>query len=291
MIPSLSTHLFVFYELNEEILRLIRAGGFENIELWGMPPHLSLDNPEKLKNISQIINDHGLKVRSMHAPFYRVIWDAFTGNWLSLSDPDAGRRREALDMVIKAIKSSEIFGHRVLVLHCGFSGEKRSRDEKILVGSIKKLTQISRDYGVKLALENGPESFTGVSPVLKIVREFDPETLGFCLDLGHANLEPGLNPVEAIEKGGSRLANLHVSDNSGKIDEHNLPGQGKIDWDKVTKKLRALSHHEERKMNPSHPVLFTFELADPDRGQPRTLERFDLVVKKSRAFFEKFFPG
>jgi len=291
MIPSLSTHLFVFYELNEEILRLIRTGGFENIELWGMAPHLSLDDPEKLKNISRIINDHGLKVRSMHAPFYRSIWDAFNGNWLSLSDPDAGRRREALDMVIKAIKAAEIFGHRVLALHCGFSGKKISRDEKNLVGSIEKLTEISRDYGVKLALENSPESYAGVSSVLKIVREFDPETLGFCLDLGHANLEPGMNPVEAIEKGGSRLANLHVSDNSGKIDEHNLPGQGKIAWDKVTKKLGTPFPLEEKTVNPSRPVLFTFELADPDRGQPRTMERFDPVVKKSRAFFEKFFPG
>ena len=291
MIPSLSTHLFVFYELNEEILRLIRAGGFENIEIWGMSPHLSLDDPEKLKNISQIIKDQGLKVRSMHAPFYRAIWDAFAGNWLSLSDPDEGRRKEALEMVIKAIKAAEIFGHQILVLHCGFSEKKKNRDEKNLIGSIRKLTEISRDYGVKLALENGPESFAGVSPVLKIIREFDPESLGFCLDLGHANLEQGMNPVKAIEKGGFRLANLHVSDNSGKIDEHNPPGQGKIAWDKVTNTLSALANPKKELTNTSPRILFTFEIADPDRGQPRTLERFCPVIKKSWDFFRKSFSG
>jgi sugar phosphate isomerase/epimerase len=290
MIPSLSTHFFVFYELNEKILRLIRSGGFENIELWGMSPHLSLDKPEKLKNISRIINDLGIKVRSMHAPFYRTIWDAFSGHWLSLSDPDAGRRREALDMAAKAIKASEIFGHRVLVLHCGFSEKKKSRDGKNLVGSIRKLIEISRDYGVKLALENGPDSYGGVSSALEIIQEFDPESLGFCLDLGHANLEPGMNPARAIKRIGLRLANLHVSDNYGKTDEHNPPGQGNIAWDKVGKKLGALSQPEVS-TGPPPQLTFTFELADHDRGQPLTLERFDPVIIKARAFYNKYFPG
>ncbi|MCX5859080.1 MAG: sugar phosphate isomerase/epimerase [Proteobacteria bacterium] len=276
--------------MNEEILRLIRSGGFENIELWGMAPHLSLNDPAKLKDISRVIKDQGIRVRSMHAPFYRAIWDAFNDNWLSLSDPDAGRRREALDMAVKAIKASEIFGHRVLVLHCGFSEKKNGRDEKYLVGSIKKLIEISRDYGVKLALENGPDSYGGVSSALGIIQEFDPESLGFCLDLGHANLEPGMNPARAIKRIGLRLANLHVSDNYGKTDEHNPPGQGNIAWKKVGKNLGALSHPEVS--TGSAPQLtFTFELADHDRGQPQTLERFDPVVKKARAFFNKFFPG
>ena len=290
MIPSLSTHLFVFYELSEKILRLIRAGGFENIELWGMSPHLSLDDSEKLKNISRIINDQGLTVRSMHAPFYRTIWDAFNDKWLSLSDPDAGRRREALEMAVNAIKASEIFGHRVLVLHCGFMEKKRNRDEKYLVGSIKKLIEISRDYGVRLALENGPESYGGVSSALGIIQEFDPESLGFCLDLGHANLEPEMNPAQAIKRIGLRLANLHVSDNYGKNDEHNPPGQGNIAWDKVGKSLGSFSN-PELSMNSFAQLPFTFELADPDRGQHRTVERFDPVVKKARAFFHQLFPG
>ncbi|MDD5224272.1 MAG: sugar phosphate isomerase/epimerase [bacterium] len=290
MIPSLSTHFFVFYELNEKILRLIRSGGFENIELWGMAPHLSLNDPAKLKDISRVIKDQGIRVRSMHAPFYRSIWDAFSGSWLSLSDPDADKRREALDMAAKAIKSSEIFGHQVLVLHCGFSEKNKGRNEKNLAGSIKKLIGISRDYGVRLALENGPDSFGGVSSALGIIQEFDPESLGFCLDLGHANIEPGMNPVRAIKRAGLRLANLHVSDNYGKIDEHNPPGQGNIAWNKVGKNLGALSHPETPTGSASQ-LTFTFELADHDRGQPRTLERFDPVVKKSRTFFNKYFPG
>jgi sugar phosphate isomerase/epimerase len=153
------------------------------------------------------------------------------------------------------------------------------------------LSGISRDYGVKLALENGPESFAGVSSVLKIIREFDPDSLGFCLDLGHANLEPRMNPVKAIEKGGKRLANLHVSDNSGKIDEHNPTGQGKIAWDKVARALSIPREMKKESQSPFSEILFTFELADAARGQPRTLERFKPILMKSLAFFRKFLPA
>ena len=63
-----------------------------------------------------------------------------------------------------------------------------------------------------------------------------------CLDLGHCGLVGQLpqNMIRAL--GHDRLGSLHIHDNGYKLDEHNLPYMGKIDWDEVTKALGEIDY-------------------------------------------------
>jgi sugar phosphate isomerase/epimerase len=51
------------------------------------------------------------------------------------------------------------------------------------------------------------------------------EGLHFTLDTGHAHVN-GLRPLEVAERLGSKFAEVHLSDNSGTEDTHQIPGEG-----------------------------------------------------------------
>jgi len=58
-----------------------------------------------------------------------------------------------------------------------------------------------------------------------------------CLDTGHALLTGGGDPCDMVDTLGARLKLLHVHDNDGKRDRHQVPFTGIIDWDRFAKAL------------------------------------------------------
>ncbi len=71
--------------------------------------------------------------------------------------------------------------------------------------------------GVSLCLETGP------LPVMKKAGEvFD--SLRYCLDTGHANLDPDHDFKQYVDALAPRISHLHLTDNYGFIDDHERPG-------------------------------------------------------------------
>jgi len=97
---------------------------------------------------------------------------------------------------------------------------------------VVKLAELNE---VKLCLE------TGWLPTVKQVGEkFD--SIRYCLDTGHANLDPRFTFKEYVDDLADRLGHLHLTDNYGQMDDHEPPGlRGGIpreNWDYL---LNALS--------------------------------------------------
>jgi len=65
----------------------------------------------------------------------------------------------------------------------------------------------------------------------------DPK-IGFCLDIGHSQLNH-LDIVEEIEFAGPRLVSCHICNNDGKSDLHNPPELGVIDVNMILDKLES----------------------------------------------------
>ena len=64
--------------------------------------------------------------------------------------------------------------------------------------------------------------------------------LGFCFDLGHANMNEGVEAAYRIME--SRIRSTHLHDNDGKADQHLFPflsEGGTIDWKKAMELLRG----------------------------------------------------
>lgn len=78
----------------------------------------------------------------------------------------------------------------------------------------------------ELCLENVMEDDPGM--LRDIVERVNDPRLRLCLDIGHANVTPV--PVEAwLESCLPYLSHLHLHNNSGQRDTHNLPGEGSMD--------------------------------------------------------------
>ena len=97
--------------------------------------------------------------------------------------------------------------------------------------------------------------------------KYRAEVLGFCFDTGHANLV-GLDMEDFLTTLGDRLKVLHIHDNDGSSDLHQIPftftktreNRPSTDWDGFVKGLRNIKFQGVLSFETA-PVLTTF----PDR--------------------------
>ncbi len=102
---------------------------------------------------------------------------------------------------------------------------------------------------------------------------FGAEVLGFCFDSGHANLV-GLDFESFLRTLGPRLKVLHLHDNDGITDLHQIPytfaksreNETSTDWGGFLRGLRAI-HYEGTLNFETAPVLTAF----PDALQASAL--------------------
>ena len=237
---ALSTHLFVYRRLDEQLLESIKSHGFSSLELWAMRPHFNYRCREKVREMAQALRRLQMRVSALHAPFYLRVQPAEERCWLSLAAADPRLRRAALEETLAAARVMAVLDCSLLVVHPGgVTDEDSPRLRANLRRSLETLLE-GCPPGVRIALENITSGLGGYENVLETVRELSAPRLGICLDLGHANLE-GLLP-RAIEEAGEKLFHLHASDNDGREDSHLLPLEGNIAWSQVREALRRIGY-------------------------------------------------
>ena len=94
------------------------------------------------------------------------------------------------------------------------------------------------------------------------------------LDTGHANIggQGGRRTLDFIEKLGSRIDHLHISDNSGKRDDHLPVGSGTIDFLKIIRTLKQCGYDDTA----------TLEIFSDDRRElKKSRERFEEMLKST----------
>jgi len=103
---------------------------------------------------------------------------------------------------------------------------------------------LGRKYNVRIAIENIPGIFPSL---LKSVNDFSKfydelgEDIGMALDVGHANVNGQTG--EFMDKLGSKIVHIHVSDNDGKQDSHFGVGKGSVDWQNFAKSVKRIHFH------------------------------------------------
>jgi D-psicose/D-tagatose/L-ribulose 3-epimerase len=123
--------------------------------------------------------------------------------------------------------------------------------------------------GLKFCLEpRVGEIVSNTDGLLRLMDAVDNENFGAVLDTGHQHAQKELLPL-SVEKLGSRVHYLHVSDNDGQTNQHLALGRGTVDWDGI---FLALKKHG-----------FSGYVA-VDVGHVPDL---DAQVRESKAFLEK----
>ncbi len=244
MRPGLSTHVFLQQRLNTGLLDAMRDGGARAIEVCAARHHFDYVDRQVVREIAAwfCANDVGA---TLHQPLYTdAQWSRHVAPTINLIDVEKSRRIDAMDEVKRAIEAAEQIPFTAVVLHLGRKDDAWSpRSLEHSLTAIEHLKAFASPLGMKVLLENLQNDVTTPEHLMEIVKVGHFETVGFCLDVGHAHLaapEKNAGVDSAFEVLGARVVEVHLHDNHGHKDEHLWPGQGTLEWSNVMRQVNAL---------------------------------------------------
>lgn len=203
-----------------EIIDNIKKAGFKNVFIEWYNDDLTLQ-----KNILDYVRKQNLNIIFAHLGYQRpnVLW-----NHGIEGDIETER-------YINDIKQCKENGIDLVVIHPTFQYEKQEKNE-IGINRIKKILKEAEELDVKVAFEN-----VELSGYLEyILSNIESENLGICFDVGHYHLF--YNDEFNTEKFKNRTWMIHLHDNYGKTDEHNLPFDGNVNWEKAISQICELNY-------------------------------------------------
>ena len=148
----------------------------------------------------------------------------------NIAEPFERLRLASLSVIRESAETADALGAETLVIHPGFclEAERFSASEAALHRSITDLGAMQEEFSVRFVMENLGSwdcCHFRFPSLLPHIRECG---LGFCLDVGHANLNQALADF-LLEK----PEHVHLHDNHGRWDEHAACGSGEIDFSAV----------------------------------------------------------
>jgi sugar phosphate isomerase/epimerase len=240
MLRALSTHLFLNQRLHPGLLESAARAGAEAVEIFAARQHFDYTNPEHVRELAAWFRSNPLEPWSMHAPLFpdREMGRAGAPA-VNLLHPEKARRIDAMDEIKRALEAAELIPFRNIVLHLGERDDGWSpRTIEYSITALEHLGAFARPLGVRTLVENLVSDPTTPERLVTILEMGHLNSVGVCLDLGHAHITVGV--VDAIATLGPRIVSLHVHDNHGFKDEHLWPGDGTIDWPSTAAALKAL---------------------------------------------------
>lgn len=255
---STSTSNIVSRFGHETAMNIFGEAGFEALD-YGMF-HLAPDGElfakaddaefaEYFKNVRRMAAENGLEIGQTHAPFPLKIYD-------DSRDPIL------LACAIRSIYATAYLDCPYVVVHPGMKpafiyGMNYEECKRTNVEFYSAMVPAIRETGVRVAIENmfagDPETHklipTTCSTAAWMIDLIDTlndihggELFVACLDTGHAIIS-GSGATNMLLELGGRTKVLHVQDNDGLSDMHQIPGRGKINWQRFLDGLKTVGYN------------------------------------------------
>ena len=157
---------------------------------------------------------------------------------------------EIRDHLKRAIECTAEAGGEICIVHP--NNDKTPQENAEMY---QELLPFAKECGVKIATENmwnwdrekDQASFAACATPKSFREHLDvinDDYFVACLDIGHAQMR-GLNtsPEEMIRVLGDKLQALHIHDNDGWHDSHQIPFSMAIDFERVVQALREINYH------------------------------------------------
>lgn len=205
------------YEITcKERYRKIKEAGFDGVLLYWSDEFGNAD----YKLFPKYAEESGLYIENIHTSF-----DNINSIWLDNQD---GKSIE--DYLLQCVDDCAAYAIPTMILHLS-SGNNPPPMNSFGFDRIKRIAEKAEKHEINIALENLRNS----ESLAYILGRIDSQHIGFCYDSGHHHCR---NPEEdLLTKYGSRLMALHLHDNDGTDDQHGLPFDGTIDWDKTIRDI------------------------------------------------------
>lgn len=273
-------------EQPEEGFALLKQAGFSCVDfslngyLLNTSLYQSKINPffdQSVQELEAFFTPHkkaaqsaGITVNQMHMPYPVYV-------------PGADREiNDYLKNVVatKSMKVCAFFQCPYIVIHgfklARFLGSEEKEWEQT-ERFIRSIAPIAKEMGITICIENlydgigghlleGPccDARKAVERIESINDSYHAEALGFCFDTGHANLV-GIDMESFITTLGSHLKVLHIHDNDGISDLHQIPftftktreNRPSTDWDGFVRGLQKVPYRGTLSFETA-PVLSAF---------------------------------
>jgi sugar phosphate isomerase/epimerase len=240
MLRILSTYLFINRKLTPDLLGEIARSGVGAVELFCARHHFDYRSADSARDLAGALRDCNLSLHAVHAPAERDSGPTRqSGVPLSVSDPERGRRLDAVDEIRRALDLSEHLPFRLMVLHLGSSRDEADpRRFDAAFSSLEHLRLFAKQRGVTIVLENTPGQLATPANLRQFITDTRLTDLRLCFDTGHAHLGDGVLPSFEIMR--DLVVTAHVHDNHGFKDEHLPPFAGDIEWNAALAALSAI---------------------------------------------------
>jgi sugar phosphate isomerase/epimerase len=226
--------------LHPGLLELAGRSGAQAVEIFAARQHFDYTSREHVAELAGWFRSNPLQAWSMHAPLYpdREMGRAGAPS-VNLLHPEKGRRIAAMDEIKRALETADSIPFRKLIVHLGERDDEWSpRTIEYAITALEHLGAFAHPLGVQPLVENLTGEPTTPEHLMEILAISRLDSIGVCLDLGHAHMTVGV--PQAIAAFGARIVQVHAHDNHGLKDEHLWPGEGSIDWPATTAALNAL---------------------------------------------------
>lgn len=235
--PAISTTIVpaAVFSPQQHLPVFVKAG-FKMIELncCQDPVDWLWKDPVAVEDIRRIVDDLDMKIWSIHPP-----------DKGSLVAKNKNVRVRQLDIIRKFVDMAVELKASVLCVHTRGNLHNETMDCDTIArfrDSMGELHEYVCASGVMLCLETTTNVGSALSnkQLIKEVECLDEDSFGVLIDMGHSNI--GGDIYDTIPLMRNRLHHVHLHDNDGSDDLHQIPGEGIIDWAKVILDLRKISY-------------------------------------------------
>lgn len=206
----------------KETIDIIKSNGFNNVFLqWYDKNDIDLKQEEQLK----YIKENNMNVIFVHLRFNNIdsLWE---NN--DLTKIEIQKYKDDL----KYLKDNNI---DLVILHM-IRRLKLDKNNKYFINNIKEIIEYAEELKIKIAFEN-----TKVYGVLEYIFDnINSDYIGVCYDFGHDHAF--FNDEFDFDRFKNKILAVHIHDNFGTFDEHLLPFDGSIDFERVIAKLKDANY-------------------------------------------------
>jgi sugar phosphate isomerase/epimerase len=220
----------------EPYLRRIAEAGFSHIHWCHQWNTDFLYSQCEIDQIAAWLDDYGLRMLDIHASRGKEkTWGAFR-EYVRLA---------GVELVKNRIHMAANLESDVIIMHLPEPPEAKNHDQSAWLTPLRKsldeLAPFAEECGVKIALENmGNDNFEAIDVLFS---EYGPDFLGLCYDSGHGNIDQGRG-LDYLDQYKDRLISIHLHDNDGTGDQHNLLFSGTVDWIRLSRILAESSYQK-----------------------------------------------
>jgi sugar phosphate isomerase/epimerase len=239
---ALSTHLLVNHHLTTVWLDRIWDAGIPLVEIFCARQHLDYRDKAQVNELGYWFRDSELKLHSLHSPMYSDDAWGRTGpdSVVDITEPVKIKRVQIIEEIKRALEIAEKIPFRYLIQHVGVAEEEwEERKVEAAFAALEEISHFARQRGVEVLLENTPNALSSAQR-LKYFLDTTHLNLNVCFDLGHANMNEGVDAAYRLLA--PRIRSTHIHDNDGKLDQHLFPfvdPGGTVDWEAAMRQLQS----------------------------------------------------